>query len=1132
MTLGKTRHRRDFSLATLSSRLLCGAAMTVLGTVAGQAEDGTLRILTLNTWGDQYANNLGVTSDFFTNGNYDIIALQESRTNTKYIPGLTQILGDAGLGTYAGTQISDVSLISRLSGSFGSSTLGDAVAYQKIDAQNGVPQTIIGSVHLNYYDEPNARLNEVKGMNSWAAGSNTPIILVGDFNAGDVSERGLHNADQQSYLFARTIVDSGSSALWKQLAKEYTPEGKASEYEAYAASMQVVDGNGKAHYRNVIQAYFDAHPEEFPGKTSISQMSWREWEQIIAKDMAQNGITFDDETYPVASNTPVTMNVLKKQYMLLTTPAEREPFAPHELKDGTTTWPSAGEDATNTWTSWDRVTIDHFLVSRPFGKWYTIVDDPKDAYTGVLDDVGFINDGSAPLADHEPVAHTLKWIGPALETYTETVDNKDVEKTRLVWGADATVFAEKNKEFYLTRNNMRTDVYLGQISDENGNPILTGLTLEEKKTLLDCTSTDPRFQQAIRDYCIDDHSFIGQTLVTDGGTLIVDEDAALGTSAASLHLDNGTLRIAGTAMTLLDRAVVLEAGGGGIEVAAADNAVAIGRVISGTGSLTKLGDGALGLFGQNTYSGETKIEAGLLVVNGSIATSSLTTVFDGAALAGTGTVGHLRVASGGTLAPGQSIGTLNVAGNLSFAAGSIYQVELNAEGKSDLVAVTGATTIEGGSVIGIAAGGNYLPETAYTILTSAGGIEGAFADVTSNLAFLDPTLTYGATDIRLTMARNDTAFDKVGYTSNQQAAARGAESLGYGNALYNAIVMQDATTARSIFSQIGGEVHASTAGVLVSTSRFVRDAMDDRLRASAGETLISDMAVASLDTKAPRPVAADTKGVAMWMRGFGSWNAVDGDGNADGLTSNTGGVLGGLDAGLPGNWRVGMLAGYSQTSVSLDDLAASADSDNVHLGLYAGTQAGPVGVRLGAAYTWHTIDSLRQVNIPTISERLTADYDAATSQVFGELGYRFENGTAVFEPFVNLAYVHYSTDSFAEQGGVTALGGQSDSLDTFFTTLGLRASTRFTVGGMQATLHGTVGWQHASGDITPDASFAFVGGDVFSVTGAPIAENVAVLGARIEFAATEYATISIGYDGQFGSGQSDNGLTGTLSVKF
>ncbi|MDQ0347975.1 autotransporter domain-containing protein [Ancylobacter vacuolatus] len=1132
MTIRKTRHRRDFSLAAMTSRLLCGAAMTVLGTAAGHAEDGTLRILTLNTWNDQYASNLSVTSDFFINGNYDVIALQESRANTKYIPGLTQMLGDAGLGTYTGTQISDVSVVSRLSGTFGASTLGDAIAYQKIDAQNGVPQTIIGSVHLNYYDESNARLNEVKGFNSWAASSDAPIILVGDFNAGDVSERGLHGAEQQSYLFARTIIDGGSSALWKQLAKEYTPEGKAADYEAYAASMKVVDGNGTAHYRNVIQSYFDAHRSEFPGISSISQMSWRQWEQIIAKDMAKNGVTFEDETYPVASNTPVTMNVLKKQYMLLTTPAEREPFAPHGLGDGTTTWPSAGEDDTNTWTSWDRVTIDHFMVSRPFGKWYTIVDDPNDAYTGVLDDVGFTNDGSAPLADHEPVAHTLKWIGPALETYKETVDSKEVEKTRLVWGSDATVFEEKNKEFYLTRNNMRTDVYLGQISDENGNPILTGLTLEEKKTLLDCKSTDPRLQQAIVDYCIDDHSFIGETLITDGGTVIVDEDAALGTSAASLHLDNGTLRIAGTDMALLDRSLVLEAGGGGIDVDEAENAVAIARAVSGTGALTKLGEGTLGLFGQNTYTGETRVEEGLLVVNGSIATSALTTVFDGAALAGTGTVGNLRIASGGAIAPGQSIGTLNVAGNLSFAAGSRYEVEVNAEGKSDLIAVTGATTIEGGSVIGIAAGGNYLPETAYTILTSAGGVEGTFDDVTSSLAFLDPTLSYGSTQIQLTLARNDTAFDKVGYTSNQQAAARGAESLGYGNALYNAIVMQDAATARSIFTQIGGELHASTAGVMVSNSRFVRDAMNDRLLASGGETLLSDMTVVGLDTKAPRPVAADTKEVAMWMRGFGAWTDVDGDGNASGLSSNTGGVLGGLDAGLPGNWRVGMLAGYSQTSVSLDDLAASANSDNVHFGVYAGTQAGPVGVRLGAAYTWHSIDSTRQVNIPTISERLTADYDAATTQAFGELGYRFEHEKGMLEPFVNLAYVHFSNDSFAEQGGVTALGGASDGLDTFFTTLGLRASTRFDLGGTQTTLHGTVGWQYASGDITPDASLAFAGGNVFSVAGAPIAENVAVIGARIEFAATEYATISVGYDGQFGSGQSDNGLTGTLSVRF
>lgn len=1132
MFSGNIRRKRRFRLLDISARLLCGVALAALAAAPARAEDGTIRILSLNTWGDQYGNNLGSISDFFINGDYDFIALQESGTNTRYIPGLAQILGDAGLGTYAGSQISDVSVLTRLSGTLGGGTFGDAVAFAKIDAQNGVPQTIIGSVHLNYYDETTNRIREVTGLNAWAAASNTPIMLVGDFNAGDVSERGLHSAEQQSYLFARTIVDGGSTTLWKELAKEYTPEGKEAEYAAYAASMKVTDPNGQAHYRNVIQAYFDAHRSEFPGLTSISQMSWRQWEQIIAKDMAANGITFEDETYPVAANTPQTMNLLKKQYMLLQNPEERETFEPHQVGDGTTTWPSAGEDDTNTWPSWDHVTIDHFMVSRPFGKWYVIEDDPNDAYTGVLDDVGHNNAGDQTLSDHEPVAHTVKWIGPALETYTETVEGTDVEKTRLVWGEEAPVFEDNDKEFYLTRNNMRTDVYLGQIADDNGMPILTDLTEEEKKTLLDCKSTDPRFQQAIRDYCIDDHSFIGETLVKDGGTVIVDEDAALGTSAATLRLDDGMLRIAGTDMALLDRAVVLEAGGGAIEIADAANAVAIGRVISGEGSLTKLGEGALGLFGTNTYTGETKVRDGLLVVNGSIAASSLTTVFDGAAIAGDGTVGNLRIASGGTVAPGNSIGTLTVSGDLGFERGSSYEVEVNAEGESDLIDVTGRTTIEGGTVMSIGANGEYRPETDYTIIHSAGGVDGEFGTVTSNFAFLDPTLTYGATDVVLTLERNDTAFDKVGGTYNERSAARGAESLGYGNALYDAIVMLDEATARATFAQIGGEVHASTFGVLIDNSRFVRDAVGERLRAAAGETAGQGMSVLSYDAGGPQPVAADTEKFAVWGTSFGSWADVDGDGNASGLTSTVGGMLAGADAAVGDNWRVGVLAGYSQTSVDLDDLASNADSDNFHLGFYAGTRSGPLGLRFGVAHTWHSIDTTRHVSIPSFNEKLTADYDASTTQLFGETGYRFETGRGALEPFLGLAYVHLDNDGFSEDGGATALDSEGDELDTFFTTLGLRASTSFEFGSVLATLHGTLGWQHASGDVVPEAALAFSGGDAFTIRGTPIAENVAILKAGLDFAATGNATLGISYSGQFGSGIGDNGVTGRLSIRF
>src|SRR3546814_18202305 len=94
----------------------------------------------------------------------------------------------------------------------------------------------------------------------------------------------------------------------------------------------------------------------------------------------------------------------------------------------------------------------------------------------------------------------------------------------------------------------------------------------------------------------------------------------------------------------------------------------------------------------------------------------------------------------GTIAPGNSIGTLNVAGNIGFAAGSTYEVEVNAAGEGDLIAASGAATIDGGSVKVLAGAGDYRPQTDYTILTADGGVSGTFTDVPPNPAFLDPHL--------------------------------------------------------------------------------------------------------------------------------------------------------------------------------------------------------------------------------------------------------------------------------------------------------------------------------------------------------------------------------------------------------
>src|SRR3546814_4307305 len=95
----------------------------------------------------------------------------------------------------------------------------------------------------------------------------------------------------------------------------------------------------------------------------------------------------------------------------------------------------------------------------------------------------------------------------------------------------------------------------------------------------------------------------------------------------------------------------------------------------------------------------------------------------GAEIGGTGTLGGLIVRNNATAAPGNSIGTLSVATFARFEEGSFYQVEVDAAGASDRLAVTGDVTIEGGTVQVLAEAGDYQPVTDYAIITAGGRSE-------------------------------------------------------------------------------------------------------------------------------------------------------------------------------------------------------------------------------------------------------------------------------------------------------------------------------------------------------------------------------------------------------------------------
>ena len=183
---------------------------------------------------------------------------------------------------------------------------------------------------------------------------------------------------------------------------------------------------------------------------------------------------------------------------------------------------------------------------------------------------------------------------------------------------------------------------------------------------------------------------------------------------------------------------------------------------------------------------------------------------------------------------------------------------------------------------------------------------------------------------------------------------------------------------------------------------------------------------------------------------------------------------------------------------------------------------------LGALYTWHSIDSTRTVTNP-VMERLTADYDARSVQLFAEAGYRATMDRLTVEPFAGVSYVNLKTDAFSETGGLSALSSPSETTSTTFTTLGLRSAIYLS---STVRTRGMVGWRHAFGDVDPASTFTIAGSGPFTILGAPIAQDAAVVEAGIDIEASDTVTIGASYEGQYGDGSIANGFNARLLAEF
>jgi outer membrane autotransporter protein len=542
----------------------------------------------------------------------------------------------------------------------------------------------------------------------------------------------------------------------------------------------------------------------------------------------------------------------------------------------------------------------------------------------------------------------------------------------------------------------------------------------------------------------------------------------------------------------------------------------------GFDTVAATGSGVLTLDGTSLYSGLVSLTGGNVVVDGDLRYAQFL-VGTGVQLSGTGSVGDLTVGDGGSVAPGHSPGTLYVYGDLSFLSGSTYVADLTTSGLSDNIVVSGDVTIAANTTLSVANLRVANPLTTFyelVTLTGSGTVTGSFTTLRDPWSFIDLDVNYNTSSVTLGYQQVGSTFTNSATGINARSVGRAIDSFGTASSFYDDLLWSNGTSPDAALDQLTGAIHASQIGGHVESDMLFSTLMLSQLNGSGSMSLPAEKAVKGDGT--------------FWMTGFGRRAERDGANLGSALTDTGRGLAFGANGTFTDGWDVGMAAAIGSDRVSADSGSGYSKADSYYVGLSAATSLNALRLSFGGAYTLRTVDTDRTVALGTVNDRLKADYDSQSFQAFSEISTVLSQGDLRVQPFGNLTFVHYDSDSFTEQGGTAALSGTGLSDSTLYSTLGARFSWALpTMGATPGAVTAHAGWRHAYGESTADMQMAFVsGGDSFNIAGAKPARDSAVVGLGVSFAPTPASTVSVSYDGQFGDGDAAHGVKAGWSLRF
>jgi autotransporter-associated beta strand protein len=690
-----------------------------------------------------------------------------------------------------------------------------------------------------------------------------------------------------------------------------------------------------------------------------------------------------------------------------------------------------------------------------------------------------------------------------------------------------------------------------------------------------------------------DSTRTGQTSIAAGATLQVGQGGTTGSIGSGDIVNNGTLnlnrsdavsyagQVSGTgAVNILTGQVLatgalghtggtsiasgaaLQIGNGGATGSLAGNVVNNGSLIfnragsltvpgaiSGTGGLTQNGPGNLILTGASSYTGATQVNGGTLSVNGSIANSTVT-IRPGGTLGGTGTTGPVSVANGATLAPGNSIGTLNVA-SLVLSSGATTVMEVQG-GTADRINVSGNATL-GGTLRLLPLGGPYSFNTPY-ILIQAASVSGNFASVNTSGSFgagVTPTVSVTGTQVLLgltpailvpeTGGGNDGVPNFASFNQRATAGALDAANRAGANLspFFN-VFNQPASTIGLAVNQLSGEVATSTGAMgFASGDQFLATLLDP-LGVGRESMLGGRLRVGGDGGSDGDGSTGNAKRYAVWGTATGAYNRTTGD-SSDGSASRTARSAGfalGFDHLIGAQSMAGVAIAVGESSASLASGQGSATANFGQIGAYGTTRLGSFTVSGAGAFTFMDVDTKRTLYFLN-SDQQRAGFGAQVYSLRAEArqdGLAFGGGFRVL-PIAALQWQQVNNQGYTESSYLTgrtygvAVGGQSQT--SLRSELGAQVDGTVRLGSVPVQGYLRASWAHY---MTRDASmavgFASLPNAGFTVRGARPDANAALLSGGVEMPIAAGLTLGARVDSAFSGNVTQVAGTARLRYRF